>query len=118
MKFSKNHFVSALALSLTFALSGQVRAESDQFWTKLRGIVMYDKTMAFALTEQEFTQLKVLANSGDANAQFALGVVYLAKQEYFDAELPLKQAATQGHIPAQYRYQKYLVTKLHLSPRQ
>ena len=118
MKFLKNHFVSALALSLTFALSGQLRAESDQFWTKLHGIVMYDKTMAFALTEQEFTQLKVLANSGDANAQFALGVVYLAKQEYFDAELPLKQAATQGHIPAQYRYQKYLVTKLHLSPRQ
>jgi len=118
MKFLKNHFVSALALSLIFALSGQLRAESDQFWTKLRGIVMYDKTMAFALTEQEFTQLKVLANSGDANAQFALGVVYLAKQEYSEAELPLKQAATQGHIPAQYRYQKYLVTKLHLSPRQ
>ena len=115
MNILKNQYVSALVLTLAFALPVQLHAESDQLWTKLRGIVMYDKTIAFALTDQEFTELKLLANSGDANAEFALGIVYLARQEYADAELYLMQAATQGHVQAQYRYQKYLETKLRLS---
>lgn len=115
MKLLKNRFISALVLTLAIILPVQSHAESDQLWTKLRGIVMYDKTIAFGLTEQELTELKLLATSGDANAQYALGVVYLAKQDYADAELFLKQAATQGHVPAQYRYQQYLEMKLQLS---
>lgn len=111
MKVPINQIVNALVLTLAFALPVQLHAKSDQLWTKLRGIAMYDKTIAFGLTDQEFTELKFLANSGDANAQFALGVVYLARQEYSDVEFYLNQAATQVHMPARYRYQKYLETK-------
>ena len=108
MKLYKNQYITALVLTLAFALPVSLHAESDQLWKKLLGIATYDKTTTHGLTDKELTELKFLANSGDANAQFALGVVFLARQEYTDAELYLKQSAEQGHVPAQYRYQEYL----------
>ena len=115
MKLLKNQLLSTLILTLAVAFPVQSLAESDQLWTKVRGMVVYDKTIAFGLTEQELSELKFLATSGDANAQFAMGIVCLAKHEFTDAEFFLEQAAAQGHVHAQYRYQQYQQNKLRVS---
>jgi len=113
MKSLINIYLKVVAIALVFALPVCSQAKSDQLWTKVRGIVMYDKTIAFSLTDQEFNELKSLADSGDANAQYGLGVVYLARQNFRDAKTYLQLAANQGHQPAMNRYQQYFEMHLH-----
>lgn len=103
MHFQKTR-TSILALSLVIAVPFSASADSDPLWDKLAVIAAGSWGDAKSISKDEINQLKSMANAGDANAQFALGVLYQAKHQHRDAEYWLKLAADQGHIPARYSY--------------
>lgn len=97
-------------LLLSLALPASVLAESNELWDKL-SIISADGWSAFeSVTEQELSQLISLSESGNINAQYALGVIYMLKHEHDKAEIWLKSAAEQGHIPAGYSYNLNVVS--------
>ena len=79
-------------------------ADSSTLWDKLTVIAAGDWVEVDSLNEQDLAQLTSLSNSGDSNAQYALGVVYMLRHEHDKADIWLQRAAEQGHIPASYSY--------------
>jgi hypothetical protein len=104
----KMHFqrtkLSLLVLSLAIAAPWSASADSVTLWDKLAVIAAGSWEHVNSLSSEETNQLKSLANTGDVNAQFALGVIHQAKHQHREAEYWLKMAADQGHMPARYSY--------------
>ena len=93
-------------LLLCFVLPFTVSAEPESLWNKLSTIAANGWMEASSLSSQEMDQLTALSKSGDSNAQYALGMIYQTKHDHDKAANWLKHAAEQGHVPAQYSYNK------------
>ena len=102
-KMNKNLLVFLMCMLMPASV---VVAGSDSLWNKLSAIAANNWIEIESLTQHEITQLGKLSEAGDANAQYALGMIYKTKHEHEKAEIWLKQAAEQGHAPARYSYNK------------
>lgn len=92
---------------LYVVLPASVFAESGQLWNKLTAIAANNWLDVNSLSTREIDQIESLAQSGDSNAQYALGMIYQVKHEHDKAQAWLKHAAEQGHVPARYSYNKH-----------
>ena len=102
----KNLNKKVLILAVCFFSPLAANAETNPLWDKLSSIAASGWMEVSSLTPQEFKQVKSLSQSGDLNAQYALGMIYQAKHEHDKASVWLKSAADQGHVPARYSYNK------------
>lgn len=103
MNFHKARtLLSIISLALLMPLTAT--AERDPLWDKVSVVAAGSWNDVNSITSDDLDRLKSIANTGDANAQFALGVVYQARHQHREAEYWLKLAADQGHIPARYSY--------------
>jgi len=84
-----------------------VSADQTELWQKLTIAANDNWKNIDAITHEHINQLTSLAQSGDANSQFALGTIQQIKQYHFEAQRWLKLAADQGHLPAQYKLTSY-----------
>lgn len=98
-----------LIFMLGVVIPASVFAGSDALWNKLTTIATNGWMEIDSLSRQEMDKLSSLASTGDANAQYALGMIYQAKHEHEKAANWLKQAAEQGHAPARYSFNKNAV---------
>ena len=99
-------------LLFCLVLPVNVFADSNELWDKLSVIAAGGWSDVDSLNEQDLTQLTSLSNSGDSNAQYALGVIYMVRHEHEKAEIWLKRAADQGHIPASYSYNENVASQV------
>ena len=105
MSFKKmNKGISILLLCCAMPMA--VFAAANPLWDKLSSIAATGWMEVDSLSAKELKQLKSLSQSGDTNAQYALGMIYQAKHEHGKAAVWLKKAAAQGHVPARYSYNK------------
>lgn len=95
-----------LILTLCLFSPFTANAETNPLWDKLSAIAASGWMEVSSLTSQELKEVKSLSQSGDSNAQYALGMIYQAKHEHDKAATWLKKAAEQGHVPAHYSYNK------------
>ena len=95
-------FLSVIGLAVLIPFGAT--AETNILWDKVSVVAAGSWNDVNTISSEELDQLKSIANTGDANAQFALGVIYQAKHQYREAEYWLKLAADQGHMPARYSF--------------
>lgn len=91
-----------ILLSLVTPLTAS--ANSADLWQKLPIVANDDWSNTDVISSEDIKQLTSLAESGDANSQFALGAIQLARQNHYEAQHWLMLAAVQGHLPARYKY--------------
>lgn len=102
--YSRTFLKTFTATFFFFATATACLADADNLWSAVSRLSEQNWTANDELSSQQLAQLQQLAKAGDANAQYALGRIHMAKHEHPAAAQWLKQAAAQGHIPAEYAF--------------
>lgn len=94
--------LGAAGMLLSMPLSAS--AEHHELWNKLSDVASKNWNTSNTLNVSEMLELQSLAESGDANAQYVIGMLYRSEQNHAQAKVWLKRAAEQGHLPARKEY--------------